>query len=105
MLDGSVYSAPRVNGEISGGQSSITGNFTLLDIAKALDWVRDNIAQFGGDPDNITVSGFSAGGRDVMAMLASPMFAGRFQKAIAFSGGMTIADEAAAEAKPETKAE
>ncbi|MGN0662165.1 MAG: carboxylesterase family protein [Faecalibacterium sp.] len=70
-----------------------TGNYTLLDIAKALDWVRDNIAQFGGDPDNITVSGFSAGGRDVMAMLVSPMFAGRFQKAIAFSGGMTIADE------------
>ncbi len=72
-----------------------TGNYTLLDIAKALDWVKDNIAQFGGDPDNITISGFSAGGRDVMAMLVSPMFAGRFQKAIAFSGGMTIADEAA----------
>lgn len=79
--------------------SDDTGNFTLLDIAKALDWVRDNIAQFGGDPDNITVSGFSAGGRDVMAMLASPMFAGRFQKAIAFSGGMTIADEAASESQ------
>lgn len=76
-----------------------TGNFTLLDIAKALDWVRDNIAQFGGDPDNVTVSGFSAGGRDVMAMLASPMFAGRFQKAVAFSGGMTIADEAASQSQ------
>lgn len=75
--------------------SDDTGNFTLLDIAKALDWVKDNIAQFGGDADNITISGFSAGGRDVMAMLASPLFAGRFQKAIAFSGGMTITDEAA----------
>lgn len=74
-----------------------TGNFTLLDIAKALDWVRDNIAQFGGDPNNITISGFSAGGRDVMAMLVSPMFSGRFHKAIAFSGGMTIADETASE--------
>lgn len=72
-----------------------TGNYTLLDISKALDWVQQNIAQFGGDPDNITISGFSAGGRDVMAMLVSPLFAGRFQKAIAFSGGMTIADEAA----------
>ena len=49
--------------------SDDTGNFTLLDIAKALDWVKDNIAQFGGDADNITISGFSAGGRDVMAML------------------------------------
>lgn len=41
--------------------SDDTGNFTLLDIAKALDWVKDNIAQFGGDADNITISGFSAG--------------------------------------------
>lgn len=72
-----------------------TGNYTLLDIAKALEWVRDNIARFGGDPNNITISGFSAGGRDVMAMLVSPLFAGAFQKAIAFSGGMTIADETA----------
>ena len=69
-----------------------TGNYAMLDVAKALDWVRDNIAAFGGDPDNVTISGFSAGGRDVMAMLVSPMFAGKFQKAIAFSGGMTIAD-------------
>lgn len=69
-----------------------TGNFTLLDIAKGLDWVKNNIEKFGGDPDNITVSGFSAGGRDVMAMLISPLFKGKFQKAIAFSGGMTTAD-------------
>lgn len=72
-----------------------TGNYALLDIARALDWVRNNIARFGGDPDNVTVSGFSAGGRDVMAMLISPMFAGKFDKAIAFSGGMTVSDEAA----------
>ena len=70
-----------------------TGNFALLDIAKALDWVRDNIAAFGGDPQNITVFGFASGARDVMALLASPLFAGRFQKAIACSGGMTCADE------------
>ena len=69
-----------------------TGNYAMLDVAKALDWVKDNIAAFGGDPDNVTISGFSAGGRDVMAMLVSPLFAGKFQKAIAFSGGMTIAD-------------
>lgn len=69
-----------------------SGNFTLLDIAYALDWVRDNAAAFGGNPENITISGFSAGGRDVMAFLISPLFAGKFQKAIAFSGGMTVAD-------------
>ena len=73
-------------------EEGATGNFTLLDIAKALDWVKENISAFGGDPENITVSGFSAGGRDVMAMLISPLFQGKFQKAIAFSGGMTTAD-------------
>ena len=70
-----------------------TGNFAMLDIAYALDWVKDNIEAFGGDPGNITISGFSAGGRDVMAMLISPQFKGKFQKAIAFSGGMTTASE------------
>lgn len=69
-----------------------TGNFTMLDIAKALDWIKSNISTFGGDPNNITVSGFSAGGRDVMAMLISPIFKGKFDKAIAFSGGMTTSD-------------
>ncbi|MBQ8093282.1 MAG: carboxylesterase family protein [Clostridia bacterium] len=72
-----------------------TGNYTMLDIAKALDWVKANIAAFGGDPENITISGFSAGGRDVMATLISPIFADKFNKAIAFSGGMTVADETA----------
>lgn len=74
-------------------ESNNTGNFTLLDIALALDWVKNNISEFGGNPNNITISGFSAGGRDVMALLISPMFKGKFQKAVAFSGGMTIADE------------
>ncbi|PCG20413.1 carboxylesterase family protein [Brachyspira sp. G79] len=74
-------------------ETNTTGNYTLLDIALALDWVKNNIASFGGDPENITISGFSAGGRDVMALLVSPIFKGKFQKAIAFSGGMTIADE------------
>ena len=69
-----------------------TGNFALLDIARALDWVRSNIYAFGGDPNNVTVTGFSAGGRDVMCMLMSPAFQGRFDKAIAFSGGMTTAE-------------
>ena len=63
-----------------------TGNYTMLDIAAALDWVKNNIASFGGDPGNITVSGFSAGGRNVMAMLISPLFRGKFNKAIVYSG-------------------
>ena len=72
-----------------------TGNYALLDAAKALDWVQENIASFGGDPRNVTVMGFSAGGRDVLAMLSSPYFAGRFQRAISLSGGLTTADPGA----------
>ena len=70
-----------------------TGNYAMLDIAKALDWVKANISEFGGDPNNITVSGFSAGGRDVMAMLISPVFKDKFDKAVVYSGGMTVSDE------------
>lgn len=69
-----------------------SGNFGLLDMQKSLEWVKNNIQQFGGDPNNVTVSGHSAGGRDVMAMLISPGFKGLFQKAIVSSGGMTVAD-------------
>jgi para-nitrobenzyl esterase len=68
-----------------------TGNYSMLDLAASLDWIKKNIRQFGGDPANVTVSGFSAGGRDVMAMLISPLFKNKFQKAVVFSGGMTTA--------------
>ncbi len=80
-------------------EEDATGNYAMLDIAKALDWIQENIAEFGGDPDNITVSGFSAGGRDVMAMLISPIFEGKFDKAVVFSGGMTVAEEDASATK------
>lgn len=76
-----------------------TGNFAMLDLAKSLQWVKDNIENFGGDPENVTVSGFSAGGRDVMAMLISPTFKDLFSKAIAFSGGMTISTQEQASQK------
>ena len=49
-----------------------SGNFGLLDLAAALDWVIENAETFGGDSQNITVTGSSAGGRNVMAMLISP---------------------------------
>jgi para-nitrobenzyl esterase len=76
-----------------GSKEENSGNYALLDLSKSLDWVKENIENFGGDKDNVTMSGFSAGGRDVMAMLISPIFEGKFNKAISFSGGMTIADE------------
>ncbi|MCF0254588.1 MAG: carboxylesterase family protein, partial [Duodenibacillus sp.] len=74
----------------SGDALESSGNFTLLDINAALDWVRANIAGFGGDPGNITIAGHSAGGRDVMAILTSPLFKGKFQKAMSLSGGQTV---------------
>ena len=69
-----------------------SGNFALLDIARALDWVRENIAAFGGDSQNVTLFGFGAGGRNALALLASPLGKGRFQKLVSCSGGMTLAD-------------
>lgn len=75
----------------NGNKKNDSGNYGFLDQAASLDWLHKNIRAFGGDPDNITVSGFSAGGRDVMAMLISPVFRGKFDKAISFSGGLTVA--------------
>lgn len=62
-----------------------SGNFGTLDIIAALAWVRANIGAFGGNPDNVTIFGESAGGLNVYTMLASPLARGLFHKAIAQS--------------------
>jgi len=62
-----------------------SGNFGTLDLVAALHWVQRNIAAFGGDPDNVTIFGESAGGQNVYSLLASPLAAGLFHKAIAQS--------------------
>jgi para-nitrobenzyl esterase len=62
-----------------------SGNFGTLDLIAALRWVRDNIAAFGGDPGCVTISGESAGGQNVLTLLASPLAAGLFHRAIAQS--------------------
>ena len=58
----------------------------LADIEAALDWVKENISQFGGDPDNITIFGHSGGGMKVQTMMQIPSAVGKFQKAIVMSG-------------------
>ena len=63
-----------------------SGNFGNLDQIQALKWVRTNISAFGGDPDNVTIFGESAGGRDVIALLLSPLAEGLFDRAIIQSG-------------------
>ena len=67
-------------------QNGASGNYALMDQIKALQWVRDNIRTFGGDPENVTIFGHSAGGQDVGLMMASPLAHGLFQKAIEESG-------------------
>jgi para-nitrobenzyl esterase len=63
------------------------GNYAYMDQIAALQWVKRNTAAFGGDPNNVTIFGFSAGGVSVHSLLASPMARGLFHKAIAQSGG------------------
>ena len=63
------------------------GNYGLMDQIAALQWVKRNIATFGGDPANITIAGESAGGMSVLALLATPSGKGLYAKAIVQSGG------------------
>jgi len=80
--------------DFGGKEKDLSSNCGLLDQIAALEWVRDNIAAFGGDPDNITVFGESAGAMSIGTLLAMPMAKGLFQKAILQSGAShTVLDK------------
>ena len=68
------------------GDSAAPGNYGMLDQVEALKWVRDNIENFGGDPNKVTIFGTSAGGMSVGLHLLSPLSKGLFHQAIAESG-------------------
>ncbi|ASV38843.1 hypothetical protein CI807_22420 [Pseudomonas sp. NS1(2017)] len=82
----------------SGNPTADSGNFALLDQQQALKFVKNNIAAFGGDPDNVTLMGQSAGAVNVWALLVSPLSAGLFQKAVPLSGGLLNASRTNAQA-------
>lgn len=71
-----------------GAKYAQSGNVGMLDIVKALEWVKKNIANFGGDPDNVTIFGQSGGGGKVTTIMAMPSAKGLFHKAIVQSGSI-----------------
>ncbi|WP_093075179.1 carboxylesterase family protein [Variovorax sp. OV084] len=68
-----------------------SGNFALLDNMAALRFIQNNVANFGGDPGNVTLSGESAGATNLLSVMTSPMAKGLFHKAFEMSGGISLA--------------
>lgn len=85
-------------GGIGGDDYALSGNCGLLDQIQALKWIKENISSFGGDPDNVTIFGESAGAMSIGALLGMPDAKGLFQQAILQSG-------AASHAIPKEKAD
>lgn len=84
-------------GTLANEEYPASGNVGMLDLVAALEWVRDNIAAFGGDPGNVTIFGESGGGAKVSALMAMPSAAGLFHRAIAQSGpGLRMTEPARA---------
>jgi para-nitrobenzyl esterase len=81
--------------DVTGGKVPSTGAEGMLDQVAALQWVRDNIAEFGGDPGNVTIFGESAGGMSVGTILGMPSARGLFHKAIPQSGASHTGSPAA----------
>jgi para-nitrobenzyl esterase len=77
------YSHPALK---TGDEAGDSGNFAILDLIAALQWVQANIKNFGGDPGNVTIAGESAGGQNVFCLVSSPMANGLFHRAISESG-------------------
>jgi len=81
------------------GANGQSGDYGLMDQQAALRWVQRNIANFGGDPRNVTIFGESAGGLSVLSQVASPQARGLFQKAIAESGSYNLTQASLASAE------
>ncbi len=80
---------------VGGEKFAASGNAGMLDVVAALEWVRDNIANFGGDPGNVTIMGQSGGGAKVCTLTAMPSAKGLFHKAVVLSGASRKSGEKA----------
>ena len=88
---------PELSAESPNG---VSGNYGILDQIESLKWVKKNIAQFGGDPDNVMIFGQSAGSRSVKFLSASPLTKGLFNKAVIMSGSGFVDPRKPAPAMP-----
>jgi para-nitrobenzyl esterase len=77
--------------QLGGERYAQSGNAGMLDLVQALQWVCDNITNFGGDPGNVTIFGQSGGGQKVTTLMAMPTAQGLFHKAVAISGSFIAA--------------
>lgn len=92
------FSLPQLKAGANAQDAS--GNFAILDNLQALKFIQKNIGQFGGAADNVTVMGQSAGAINTYALMASPLAAGLFHKAIPLSGGISLASNLPAGSLP-----
>ena len=76
------FAHPQLSEESDGAEAGVSGNYGTLDQIAALRWVQENVRAFGGDPDDVTIFGESAGGESVAHMMTSPLARGLFHKAI-----------------------
>ena len=88
---------PELSAESAHG---VSGNYGILDQIEALKWIKKNIAQFGGDPDNVMIFGQSAGAGSVKTLCESPLARGLFHKAVIMSGGGLTVPQPAPAAAP-----
>ena len=87
-----------------GEEYAYSGNAGQSDLELSLQWVQDNIAAFGGDPDNVTIIGQSGGGSKVTTLMSTPSAKGLFHKAVALSGGSVQVERTTESAQADTEA-